>query len=338
MVIILHPGSEETAIQKLIDKIESMGVKVNRVVGESYSILGLIGDTSVVDIETLEANEVVERVVRVQEPYKRANRLWHPEDTVIEIKGRKIGGSNITVMAGPCSIESEEQIFTIAEAVAKSGASFLRGGAFKPRSSPYSFQGMGEEGLKLMNQAGAKYNLPIVTEVMSISQIDIVGKYADLLQIGARNMQNFELLKELGQCGKPILLKRGLSATIEELLMAAEYILAGGNEEVILCERGIRTFEPYTRNTLDLSIVPAVKRLSHLPIIIDPSHATGHWWMVEPMSMASIAAGADGVIVEVHNDPKNAKSDGAQSLKPKKFDTMIEKLKVIANLEGRSIS
>lgn len=267
--------------------------------------------------------------IEVDEPFKKANRKLHGEDTVINIKGRTIGGGGVTVIAGPCSVESEEQIISIAQQVKKSGAGFLRGGAFKARTSPYSFQGLREEGLDLLKLAREKTGLPIVTEIMCPHMVEEFAEEVDIIQVGARNMQNFELLKELGRIRKPILLKRGLSATIEEFIMSAEYIMAGGNNEVILCERGIRTFENFTRNTLDLSAIPAIKKLSHLPIIVDPSHASGLWWMVEPLTMAAVAAGADGVIVEVHNDPQNAKCDGQQSIKPEKFDRLMEAIKGI---------
>lgn len=262
--------------------------------------------------------------IGVDEPFKKANRKLHKEDTIINVKGRIIGGGGLTVIAGPCSVESEEQIISIAKQVKKSGATFLRGGAFKPRTSPYSFQGLREEGLELLKLAREKTGLPIVTEIMCPYMVEKFAEEVDIIQVGARNMQNFELLKELGKIRKPILLKRGLSATIEEFIMAAEYIMAGGNNEVILCERGIRTFENFTRNTLDLSAIPAIKKLSHLPIIVDPSHASGLWWMVQPLTMAAVAIGADGVIIEVHNNPKNAKCDGNQSIKPKKFHKLME--------------
>ena len=276
-------------------------------------------------------------MLRVQEPYKRANRLFHPEDTVVDVKGVKIGGNKVQVIAGPCSVESEDQICEVAEDVKKSGATLLRGGAFKPRTSPYSFQGLREEGLDLLKIAREKTGLPIVTEIMSPYMIERFVEDVDVIQVEARNMQNFELLKELGKTKKPILLKRGLSATIEEWLMSAEYIMSGGNDNVILCERGIRTFEQYTRNTLDLSAIPAVKKLSHLPVIVDPSHAAGLWWMVEPLAKAAVAVGADGLIIEVHNDPEHARCDGAQSLKPDRFDNLMNSLRIIAGAVGRTI-
>ena len=299
------------------------GFQINEIVGVNMTILGVIGDTSTLDINLLRVNDWVEKVMRVQEPFKRANRMFHPEDSVVDVNGIKIGGKKIIVMAGPCSVETEEQIISVAKSVKLGGAAMLRGGAFKPRTSPYSFQGLKEKGLELLKIAKQETGLPIVTEIMSADKIERFVEDVDVIQVGARNMQNFELLKELGKTNKPILLKRGLSATIEEWIMSAEYIMAGGNDNVILCERGIRTFETYTRNTLDLSAIPAVKKLSHLPIVIDPSHASGMWWMVEPMAKAAIAAGADGLIIEVHNDPEHALCDGAQSLKPERFSHLM---------------
>ena len=337
MVVILKPKTSNEAIKKLTGELESLGVTVNPVTGTEMSILGLVGDTTKIDPSYIEANPNVERVMKVQEPFKKANRLFHPENTVIDVNGHTIGGNKIEVIAGPCSVESKEQIKLVAEEVKKYGAGFLRGGAFKPRTSPYSFQGLKYEGLDLLNEAKAKTGLPVVTELMSPYDIDTFVEKADIIQVGARNMQNFDLLKELGKIDKPILLKRGLSATIEELLMSAEYIMAGGNEKVILCERGIRTFETYTRNTLDLSAVPAIKRLSHLPVVIDPSHSAGKWWMVEPLAKAAVAVGADGLIIEVHNDPQKALCDGQQSIKPDVFAKLMEDLKLIAAAVGREI-
>ncbi|NFR86922.1 MULTISPECIES: 3-deoxy-7-phosphoheptulonate synthase [unclassified Clostridium] len=337
MIIILKQKAEQEEIEKLTSILENQGVKVNPVIGTDISILGLVGDTSRIDKEQIEANEIVEKVMHVQEPFKKANRMFHPEATIIDVNGQKIGGNKIAMIAGPCSVESEEQIIKIAEGVKNIGANFLRGGAFKPRTSPYAFQGLKYEGLELLKKAKAKTGLPIVTEIMSPYDIEFFNENVDVIQVGARNMQNFDLLKELGQLNKPILLKRGLSATLEELLMSAEYIMAGGNENVILCERGIRTFETYTRNTLDLSAVPALKKLSHLPVVIDPSHATGKYWMVEPLAKAAIAIGADGLIIEVHNDPANALCDGPQSIKPEKYARIFEELKVIAKAVGREI-
>ncbi|SDJ96494.1 3-deoxy-7-phosphoheptulonate synthase [Natronincola ferrireducens] len=332
MVIVMKPTAPQEMIEKIVKKMTSLGCQVHQSQGANYCLLGLVGDTSKINPSQIEANKYVDKLLRVQQPYKLANRLFHPEDTIIDIDGLKIGGGHVAIMAGPCSVESEEQLMTIAHAVKESGAQFLRGGAFKPRTSPYSFQGMGEEGLKLLKKAKEATGMPIVTEVMCQDTFDVVEEYADILQIGARNMQNFPLLKRAGKSQKPILLKRGLSATIEELLMSAEYIMAEGNLNVILCERGIRTFETYTRNTLDISAVPVIKELSHLPIIIDPSHATGKWAMVEPLSKASIAVGADGLIIEVHHQPECALSDGAQSLKPKKFAQLMEAIKKISEI------
>ncbi len=285
----------------------------------------------------LRVYDCIDKVMRVQEPYKRANRMFHPEDSIVDVCGVKVGGKQITVMAGPCSVETREQIIGVAEDVKQMGAAILRGGAFKPRTSPYSFQGLQETGLDLLKEAKAVTGLPIITEIMSADKIERFVEDVDVIQVGARNMQNFELLKELGKTDKPILLKRGLSATIEEWLMSAEYIMAGGNDNVILCERGIRTFENYTRNTLDLSAIPAVKKLSHLPVVVDPSHAAGMWWMVEPLAKAAVAVGADGLIIEVHNDPEHALCDGAQYLKPERFGRLMQDLKIIAGAVGREL-
>ena len=337
MIVILKAKTSNDEIKKLTEEIEKLGVNVNPVIGTELSILGLVGDTTKIDPTYIEANPNVERVMHVQEPFKKANRMFHPEPTVIDVNGQKIGGKKLAIIAGPCSVENEKQISLIAEEVKKSGANFLRGGAFKPRTSPYSFQGLAYEGLELLKLARAKTGLPIVTELMSPYDIEKFVEDVDVIQVGARNMQNFDLLKELGKTRKPILLKRGMSATIEELLMSAEYVMSGGNENVILCERGVRTFETYTRNTLDLSAVPAIKRLSHLPVIIDPSHATGKWWMVEPRAKAAVAVGADGLILEVHNDPQNALCDGQQSIKPELFDNLMKDLSVIASAVGRVI-
>ena len=337
MIVILKAKTNNEEIKKLTEEIEKLGVSVNPVIGTELSILGLVGDTTKIDPTYIEANPNVERVMHVQEPFKKANRMFHPEPTVIDVCGRKIGGKKIAMIAGPCSVESEEQIILVANEVKKHGAGFLRGGAFKPRTSPYSFQGLAYEGLELLKLARAKTGLPIVTELMSPYDIEKFVEDVDVIQVGARNMQNFDLLKELGKTRKPILLKRGMSATIEELLMSAEYVMAGGNENVILCERGVRTFETYTRNTLDLSAVPAIKKLSHLPVIIDPSHATGKWWMVEPLAKAAVAVGADGLILEVHNDPQNALCDGQQSIKPELFNNLMKDLSIIASAVGREI-
>lgn len=329
MIIVMKPGTPKNIIEDFIEKLEKKGLIVHPDFGNNYCILGLIGDTRAIDPEQIQAYEAVEKVMIVQEPFKKANRLFHPEDSIININGRTIGGGKLAVIAGPCSVESEDQIVSIAEEVKEAGAGFLRGGAFKPRTSPYSFQGMELEGLELLKIAREKTGLPIVTELMGTNMLDRFVEDVDVIQVGARNMQNFELLKELGKTNKPILLKRGLCATIEEWLMSAEYIMAGGNENVILCERGIRTYETYTRNTLDLSAIPAIKKQSHLPVIVDPSHAAGMWWMVEPLSKAAVAVGADGLIIEVHNDPANAKCDGQQSIKPKKFKSLMDSLKEI---------
>lgn len=337
MVIVMKPGTPEQEWKKIKENLEGRGYQINEIVGSGQTILGVIGDTSALDMNMLKVNECVDKVMRVQEPFKRANRSFHPEDSVIDVSGVKIGGRKLAVIAGPCSVENEKQIVGVAKSVKLAGATLLRGGAFKPRTSPYSFQGLKEEGLDLLKIACKETGLPIVTEIMSARMLERFVEDVDLIQVGARNMQNFELLKELGRTNVPVLLKRGLSATIEEWLMAAEYIMAGGNDNVILCERGIRTFETYTRNTLDLSAIPAVKKLSHLPVIVDPSHAAGLWWMVEPMAKAAVAAGADGLIIEVHNDPEHALCDGAQSLKPERFARLMGELSGIAKIVGREL-
>ena len=337
MVIILKPKTKEEEIRKLTEELEGQGVKVNPVIGSDLIILGLVGDTSKIDSRKIEANDVVEKVMHVQEPFKKANRLFHPDNSIIKVGNSEIGGNKIAMIAGPCSVESEEQLTFVAEEVKKLGANFLRGGAFKPRTSPYSFQGLKYDGLELLKIAREKTGLPIVTEIMSPYDIEIFERDVDVIQVGARNMQNFDLLNELGKTAKPILLKRGLSATIEEWLMSAEYIMAGGNENVILCERGIRTFETYTRNTLDLSAIPAVKKLSHLPVIVDPSHATGKRFMISPLAKAAIAVGADGLIIEVHNNPEKALCDGPQSIKPDHYETLVKELKAIAAAVGREL-
>ena len=337
MIVKLNPKTKSEDIERLIKEVEDLGVSAYLIEGFEKSVIGLVGDTTLIDEKKLEANKIVEKVTKVQEPFKKANRMFHPLNSVYDVLEQKIGGEKIALIAGPCSVESEEQITNIASSVKMCGAGFLRGGAFKPRTSPYSFQGLELQGLELLKLAKKKTGLPIVTEIMSTSMIEKFNEEVDIIQVGARNMQNFDLLKELGKIKKPILLKRGLSATIEELLMSAEYIMAGGNEQVILCERGVRTFENYTRNTLDLSAIPVIKKLSHLPIIIDPSHATGKSWMVEPLSKAAIAAGADGLIIEVHNDPKNALCDGQQSITPEEYKILVEKLKKIANAVDREI-
>ncbi|MTI65305.1 MAG: 3-deoxy-7-phosphoheptulonate synthase [Firmicutes bacterium] len=337
MIIVIKPKTPKDEIEKIKRKMEELGSEVIEYVGENYNVLGLIGDTSSIDPDLIQANRNVEKLMYVQEPYKKANRLLHPKNTVVTVNGRKIGGNEFTIIAGPCSVEGEKQITGIAEDIKDAGAKFLRGGAYKPRTSPYSFQGMKKEGLELLKRARKKTGLPIVTELMSVDLIDEFVENVDVIQIGARNMQNFDLLKAVGKTDKPILLKRGMSATIEELLMSAEYIMAEGNEKVILCERGIRTFEKYTRNTLDLSAIPIIKKFSHLPVIVDPSHASGLWWLVEPLAKAALSVGADGLMVEVHNDPANAKCDGKQSIKPEGFKRMVKSLKEIAKIEGKVI-
>ena len=338
MIIVLKPQSTKQMVDNFVDSLQkNYDVKVNEWVGTQSTVLGLIGDTSAIDIDYISAQDIVESVKRVQEPYKKANRKFHPDDTMITLPGgQKIGDGSLSLIAGPCSVESERQIVEIAKSVKDSGAQFLRGGAFKPRTSPYAFQGLKAEGLELLREARKVTGLPIVTEIMRVSHIPLFED-VDIIQVGARNMQNFELLKELGRLDKPILLKRGLSSTIEELLMSAEYIMAGGNEKVILCERGIRTYETYTRNTLDISAVPILKKLSHLPVIVDPSHASGISWLVEPLALAAVAAGADGLIIEVHNDPQHALSDGAQSLTPEQFDQVAKHVNAAAKAFGRKV-
>ena len=337
MVVVMEPGSGEDKIQNVIEHLKELGFGVHRSDGVNHTILGAVGDKTGIDTRQLEVLDGVYEVVRISEPYKLASRMFRHEDTVIRIKGVEIGGEEVIVAAGPCAVESKEQIDRIAAVVKESGAKILRGGAFKPRSSPYSFQGLGEEGLRYLRDSADNHGLIVVTEVTDIGQIELVTRYADILQVGARNMQNFMLLKQLGKTRKPVFLKRGMSSTIREWLMASEYILSGGNREVILCERGIRTFENYTRNTLDISAVPVVKKLSHLPVFTDPSHGTGIRNKVVPMARASVAAGADGIIVEVHHDPEHAKSDGAQSLYPDQFAGMMRELRDIARAVKRRI-
>lgn len=329
MVIVFHPGAPEAELAKIKGQLEEKGIKVSVTVGESQTIFGLVGDTRSLNPGQIELSPHVEKVMKIQEPYKKANRTFHPEDTIVEVRGQKIGGGNFGVIAGPCAIESHEQFLTIAHAVKAAGANFLRGGAFKPRTSPYSFQGMGKEGIEIMKVAREETGLPIITEMMDPRHIDLYGEDVDVIQIGARNMQNFDLLKEVGRSKTPVLLKRGLAATYEEFLMAAEYIMAGGNENVILCERGIRTFEPWTRNTLDITAVPVIQKKSHLPIVIDPSHAGGIYWLVDPLSRAAVAIGADGITVEVHHRPEEAVSDGQQSLIPETFEKMMKKVAIL---------
>jgi 3-deoxy-7-phosphoheptulonate synthase len=332
MIIVMNGKTDDADVKKVIQKLHKMGHKVHISRGERRIILGVIGDVENLASVPFYAFNGVEEIIRIVKPYKLASREFKSFDTTVVI-----GGKEVIVMAGPCVVENEKQIFETAQHVKAVGAKILRGGAFKPRSSPYSFQGLGEEGLKLLAQAGKETGLAVVTEVMSVSQIELVGKYTDIFQVGARNMQNFVLLKELGKLKKPILLKRGMSASLEELLLSAEYILSQGNYEVILCERGIRTFEKYTRNTLDLSAVPALKRLSHLPIIVDPSHATGRWRLVSPMAKAAIAVGADGLLIEVHPDPKSSLSDGAQTLKLNTFAQLMKEIKPIVQAIGREL-
>ncbi|MCI9257514.1 3-deoxy-7-phosphoheptulonate synthase [Oscillospiraceae bacterium 42-9] len=333
MIIVLKSNQSQESVDRFMKKLTTAyDVQVNTWVGASSTVLGLIGDTTAIDDEYIAAQEVVESVRRVQEPYKKANRKFHPEDTAVTLPGgQRIGGGGLALIAGPCSVESEAQICGIAERVKASGAQFLRGGAFKPRTSPYAFQGMKAEGLELLSEAKKKTGLPIVTEIMSIDHLPLFED-VDVIQVGARNMQNFELLKQLGRLRKPILLKRGLANTVEELLMSAEYIMAGGNEQVILCERGIRTYETMTRNTLDISAVPVLKRLSHLPVIVDPSHASGINWLIEPLALAAAAIGADGLIIEVHNDPSHALCDGAQSITPDQFDGLARKVTQLSGM------
>ena len=335
MIIVMNAKTDDSDVEKVIKKLHEMGHKVHISRGERRIILGVIGDVENLASVPFYAFKGVEEIIRIMKPYKLASREFKDFDTIIKVKDITIGGKEVIVMAGPCVVENEQQIFETARYVKASGAKILRGGAFKPRTSPYSFQGLGEEGLKLLAQAGEETGLAVVTEVMSVNQIELVGKYTDIFQVGARNMQNFVLLKELGKTKKPILLKRGMSATIEELLLSAEYILSQGNYEVILCERGIRTFENYTRNTLDLSAIPALKRLSHLPIIVDPSHATGRWRLVSPMAKAAIAVGADGLLIEVHPEPKSALSDGAQTLRLDTFTQLMKELRPIIQAVGR---
>ncbi len=334
MILVLKQNPEKEKVNSLIKMLSDKGLKANVSEGEQHTVIGLIGDTSRLPVDIISALDIVETVTRVSEPFKAANRKMHPEDTVIDVNGVKIGQGYFQVIAGPCSVESEEQIIEVANDVKKSGATLLRGGAFKPRTSPYAFQGLHADGLKLLLEAKKETGLPIVTEIMNVNHVELFAD-VDVIQVGARNMQNFDLLKELGRCRKPILLKRGLANTMEELLMSAEYIMAGGNEQVILCERGIRTFETKTRNTLDLSAVPMLKKLSHLPVIIDPSHATGISWMVSPLAKAAVAVGADGLMIEVHNDPPKALCDGAQSLDPKQFDTLMQDIKRRVEFEGK---
>jgi 3-deoxy-7-phosphoheptulonate synthase len=339
MIVAMQDTATEEQIQHVIEHLVRMGFSVHRTTGERQTVLAAVGARIDFDIRNLEVLNGVQQVHRISEPYKLAGRGFRPDGTVIEFSnGVKIGADEVVVMAGPCSVESREQLFTVAELISKAGARVLRGGAFKPRSSPYSFQGMGEEGLKLLREAGDRFHMLVISEVMEISQIPLMLPYVDILQVGARNMQNFNLLRELGKIKKPVLLKRGIAATLEELLLSAEYIMAGGNYNVILCERGIRTFETYTRNTLDISAIPIIKKLSHLPMTSDPSHGTGRRDKVAPMARASVAAGADALLIEVHHDPDKALSDGAQSLFPEQFRTLMDELRMIAPAVHRKIA
>lgn len=337
MIIVLNKPAEDENVKSFIDRLNTEGLKTNLSEGEHTTIIGVIGDTSKVDVSVIQALPFVEDVKRISEPYKAANRKFHPHDTIVDISGKtKIGEGTFSVIAGPCSVETEEQMIGVAKDVKNSGATLLRGGAFKPRTSPYSFQGLEGRGLELLLEAKKATGLPVVTEIMDINTLDLFSD-VDVIQVGARNMQNFNLLKELGRCDKPILLKRGLANTIQEWLMSAEYIMAGGNSNVILCERGIRTFETKTRNTLDISAVPMLKRLTHLPVIVDPSHATGIAWMVPALAKTAVAAGADGIMVEVHNDPSKALCDGDQSLDPRQFDELMHDMKKRVEFEGKRI-
>ena len=338
MIIVLKPNAPQAWVDQLLRDIKAKGLQVDISKGVRKTILGLVGNTAVIDRDQLLGYEYVDDVIRVEEPYKRASRAFHPEDTVITVGNTTIGGKKLAVIAGPCSVETPEQITEVAQDIKAAGATMLRGGAFKPRTSPYSFQGLGNKGLDMLCKAGKTVGLPVVTEIMSADKIDaFLDDNVDIIQIGARNMQNFDLLKAVGKLHKPILLKRGLCATIEEWLMSAEYIMSEGNHNVILCERGIRTFETYTRNTLDLSAVLAVKKLSHLSVIVDPSHAAGKRWMVEALAKAAIAVGADGVMVEVHNNPDKAWCDGAQSITPQMFTTLMQSLRQLAPIVGRTL-
>ena len=334
MIIVVKQQREQKQFDNLVKWIKSQGLEIDISNGSHSTVLGLIGDTTKIDIDLVRSLDIVEDVKRIQEPYKCANRKFHPDDTIVEVCGKKFGGDNFQFIAGPCSIESEKQIIEVAEAVKAAGATFLRGGAFKPRTSPYAFQGLRENGLGLLLKAKAETGMPIVTELMSVKHLDLF-KDVDIIQIGARNMQNFELLKEVGKVKKPVLLKRGLANTVEEWLMSAEYIMSEGCKDVILCERGIRTFAPYTRNTLDLSAIPLLKELTHLPVIVDPSHASGLSRLVKPLSLASVGAGAHGLMIEVHNDPPHALCDGAQSVKPEQFEDIVKSVDVMLPIVGK---
>ena len=338
MIIVMKTTATAKDVEKVSKIITDKGLKVSVVNGTEQSVIGVIGDTTKIDPRAIEVDMAVDHVMRVSEPYKLANRAFHPDDTIVDVAGVKVGGDNLALIAGPCSVESEEQVIEIAKAAKKAGANILRGGAFKPRTSPYAFQGMGSSGLDILVAAKKATGLPICSELMDAQYLDEFNEKVDLIQIGARNMQNFDLLKKVGAgTKKPILLKRGLSATFEEWIMSAEYIMANGNPNVILCERGIRTFETYTRNTLDLQAIPVIKKLTHLPIIIDPSHAGGKWWLVEPMAKASIAAVCDGLMIEVHNNPEKALCDGPQSLRPEKYEELLKQINKIADVVGKKV-
>ena len=339
MIVAMQEGASEAQIQGVIEHLVRMGFEVHRSTGERYTVLGAVGARTDFDTRDIEVLDGVHEVHRISSPYKLVGRNFRPEGTIVKLpRGVNVGGPDVVVMAGPCSVESRDQLFSTAEQVAKAGARVLRGGAFKPRSSPYSFQGMGEDGLKLLQEAGEKFGLLVISEVMEISQIPLMLPYVDILQVGARNMQNFNVLRELGKVRKPVMLKRGIAATIEEMFLSAEYIMAGGNYDIVLCERGIRTFETYTRNTMDISAIPIVHKLSHLPMCADPSHGTGRRDKVAPMARAAVAAGADAIIVEVHHNPDKALSDGAQSLYPAQFDELMDQLRMIAPAVGRKIA
>lgn len=334
MIIVVKKNSDKKQFDNLVRWVKSQGVDTDVSVGSNSTVLGLVGDTSKIDIDLVRSLDIVEDVKRIQEPYKCVNRKFHPDDTIVDVGGVKFGGDNFQIIAGPCSVESEKQIVFVAEEVKKAGASVLRGGAFKPRTSPYSFQGLREDGIKLLLKAKAETGMPIITEIMSIRHIDLF-RDVDIIQIGARDMQNFELLKEVGRLNKPVMLKRGLANTVEEWLMSAEYIMSEGCKDIILCERGIRTFEPYTRNTLDLSAIPLLKELTHLPVVVDPSHASGLSRLVKPLSLAAVGAGAHGLMIEVHNDPLHALCDGAQSIRPEEFKDIVEKIDVMLPLVNK---
>ena len=338
MIIVLKPHTSDEGIEKIKNLIVAKGAQPHVSKGDIQTIIGMVGDTTKIDPKAIEVEECVEKVMKVSEPYKLANRAFHPDDTIIDVSGVKVGGESLALIAGPCSVESEEQVIEVAKAVKAAGANILRGGAFKPRTSPYAFQGMGSSGLDILVAAKKATGLPICSELMDAQYLEEFNEKVDLIQIGARNMQNFDLLKKVGAgTKKPILLKRGLSATFEEWIMSAEYIMASGDPNVILCERGIRTFESYTRNTLDLQAIPVVKKLTHLPIVIDPSHAGGKWWLVEPMAKASVAGGADGLMIEVHNDPEKALCDGPQSLRPEKYEKLLKQISKIAEVVGKKV-